>query len=261
MMGSSDRSGCRVSNYSRRQILLAASALLTGCSLPRRWSSGPAAPPPGPVVVRPPGASQWWRYAKRDGWSGKLLDVELDRIAEIDNTVIISRFSEGVPGQEDAIAKKWYQHAPRPPHELPPEVQQPWGQVLVDPHWDLVQAYATAIPLWPPELQAEGRQVFNVTYQTSTASGPMTWLQTMIARGWERIHVPAGDFTALRYTNDIVFEHTDYARWQSVRTETLWLAPEVGRWVARKSEGTYWGTPGPYPINEDSLRWELTEWA
>jgi hypothetical protein len=147
------------------------------------------------------------------------------------------------------------------PRDLPFEVQEPWGQILVDPHWDMVQVYTTAIPLWPPQLQSDTREVYNVTYRTAAVSGAMTWLQTMIGRGWEKVQVPAGEFTALRYTNEISFTHTDYSRWQSVRSETIWLAPEVGRWVARKSGGTYWGTPAPYPINEDYSRWELLEWA
>jgi hypothetical protein len=248
-----------VSNYSRRHILLTGSALLTGCSLPRRWDAGAVAPPAHPVAVRAPVTDQWWRYAKRDGLSGKLLESQVERVAEINGSVTIRRHSETEPATSGS--EKYFQSPARPPRDLPFEVQEPWGQILVDPHWDLVQVYSTPIPLWPPLLQSDTREVFNVRYRTAAQSGEMAWLQTMIGRGWEKVRVPAGEFTALRYTNEISFTHTDYARWQSVRSETIWLAPEVGRWVARKSSGTYWGTPAPYPINEDFSRWELLEWA
>jgi hypothetical protein len=214
------------------------------------------------VAVRAPAAGQWWRYARRDGWSGNLLDRQIDRVAEIDanGSVTVSRQSEGKP-RATSGADKYLENPPQPPRDLPFEVQQPWGQILVDPHWDMVQVYSTPIPLWPPQLQSDGRELFNVLYRTPTASGAMAWLQTMIRQGWETVHVPAGEFTALRLSNEISFTHTDYSRWQSVRSETIWLAPEVGRWVARKSGGHYWGVGAPYPTNEDYSRWELLEWA
>jgi len=251
-----------VSIYSRRHILFAGSALLAGCSLPRRWEKGPAQPPTHPVAVRQPATGQWWRYARRDGWSGNLLDHQIDRVAEIDanGSVTISRQSEGKP-QATSGAEKYFQSPSQPPRDLPFEVQQPWGQLLVDPHWDMVQVYSTPIPLWPPDLESDTKEVFNVKYKTAAASGPMAWLQTMIGQGWETVHVPAGEFNALRFRNEISFTHTDYSRWQSVRSETLWLAPEVGRWVARRSGGNYWGVGAPYPTNEDHSRWELLEWA
>jgi hypothetical protein len=85
----------------------------------------------------------------------------------------------------------------------------------------------------------------------------------MKAHAWEPITVPAGRFTALRFTNLINFGHSDVARTDSVRHETLWFAPEVGRWVARESRGSYNDDDSAVdtPYNENGFRWELLEWT
>ena len=57
----------------------------------------------------------------------------------------------------------------------------------------------------------------------------------MKAHSWETITVPAGQFKTLRFTNMINFTSSDMSRTVSSRQETLWFAPEVGRWVARES--------------------------
>jgi hypothetical protein len=85
----------------------------------------------------------------------------------------------------------------------------------------------------------------------------------MKAHAWETISVPAGQFRALRYTNMIQFRSGDISRTDSVRQETLWFAPEVGRWVARESTGSYYLDDSlvDQPYNESGFRWELLEWS
>jgi hypothetical protein len=48
-----------------------------------------------------------------------------------------------------------------------------------------------------------------------------------------------------------------------VRQETLWFAPEVGRWVARESTGSYYLDDSlvDQPYNESGFRWVLLEWS
>ena len=55
----------------------------------------------------------------------------------------------------------------------------------------------------------------------------------MKAEAWETITVPAGQFKALRFVNAIRFVNSDFGRTGSARQETVWFAPEVGRWVVR----------------------------
>ena len=85
----------------------------------------------------------------------------------------------------------------------------------------------------------------------------------MKAESWETITVPAGQFKTLRYTNRINFQDSDFARTDAMRHETLWFAPEVGRWVARQSTGSYYldDSVVDQPYTENSYRWELMQWT
>ena len=85
----------------------------------------------------------------------------------------------------------------------------------------------------------------------------------MTARGWEMVSVPAGQFKALKFTNLINFRSTDFSRAACQRQETIWFAPEVGRWVARESSGIYYINDSSVdtPYNEPGFRWELLEWT
>ena len=91
----------------------------------------------------------------------------------------------------------------------------------------------------------------------------LPWEQTMHARDWEIIAVPAGQFRALRFSNMITFRSADFSRADCQRQETVWIAPEVGRWVARESSGTYYidDSAADTPYNESAYRWELLEWT
>jgi hypothetical protein len=45
--------------------------------------------------------------------------------------------------------------------------------------------------------------------------------------------------------------------------ETIWFAPEVGRWVVRESTGSYYMDDSSVdtPYSESGYRWELLEWT
>ena len=85
----------------------------------------------------------------------------------------------------------------------------------------------------------------------------------MKAEEWQTITVPAGQFRALRFVNIINFQASDPHRSASVRHETIWFAPEVGRWVARESSGTFYADDSfdDQSNNESGYRWELLAWA
>jgi hypothetical protein len=87
------------------------------------------------------------------------------------------------------------------------------------------------------------------------------WQLTMHARKWESIEVPAGHFTALRYTNLIDLRYTNVSeRVAGQRKENIWFVPEIGRWVVRESSGTFYQDVGE-EFNESSYRWELLSWT
>jgi len=126
-----------------------------------------------------------------------------------------------------------------------------------------VQVYEAPIPLWPEQLRPGWQTRVTTKYKTPMNQDALLWEQTMRAHAWEMIAVPAGQFKALRFTNTINFASSDVMRADSMRQETLWFAPEVGRWVARESKGSYYSDDSEVdqPYNENGFRWELLEWS
>jgi hypothetical protein len=247
--------------FTRRIFLLSSASLYVGCAL-RRSGAAPQA-----VSVRAPSVGQSWRYAKVAGLSGRLLDNQIDQVAAVDDMVHIDSRSEAAQGgPKKSWGRRWlsnYAARDNPIGPLPSEVQRPWGSVLIDPHWSEVQAYETPIPLWPTELRPGWSSRFYTKYTTPTQDTGLWWDQTMTAHAWESVSVPAGRFTVLRFTNMIDFVDTDGARTSCRRQETLWFAPEVGRWVIRESGGTYYLTNSADDTRheENRYRWELVSYS
>jgi hypothetical protein len=250
----------------RRFFLLASAAFPVACALNRR-SAGPVEPSRD---VRQPAAGQSWRYAKHDLFTRAVVDTQVDQVAAVGRTVDIDSHTEGTP-QHAAQSSSWGSSVLRqfggdhskPGAVLPSEVQAPWGMVLVDPHWSQVQLFETPIPLWPAQLQPGWRTHIKSTYTTAEGRTGLSWDQTMKAEAWETITVPAGQFRTLRYTNLINFLDNDITRVDCVRRETIWFAPEVGRWVARESSGSFYvdDSAVDQPYNESGYRWELLAWT
>ena len=59
------------------------------------------------------------------------------------------------------------------------------------------------------------------------------------------------------------YEREHITRLDTLRRETLWLAPEVGRWVARETNGEFRiaGRRGSWTGREDHFRWQLESWT
>ncbi len=251
-------------HVTRRFFLLSSAALSVGCAT--RAPVDAAAPPA--QNVRQPVLGQSWRYAKSDMFTRKLVDEQVDRVASVNHTVEIgSSYQEPAKAAKQgwgaAELEKYTGHHNIPAGPLPSEIQDPWGMVAVDPHWSQVQAYETPIPLWPTVLEPGWMTRISTDYKTPADQAARPWDQTMRAQAWETVTVPAGQFKALRFTNLIKFKHSDFSRADSQRRETIWFAPEVGRWVARESQGTYYVADSTIvtPYNENSYRWELLEWS
>ncbi len=250
----------------RRLFLVSSLVFPIGCTLNRGER-----PNTGPVpVVRAPVVGQSWQYAKHDLFTRALVDTEVDLVSAVGKTIDIDARTQGSDKSDAAQGSLWglgwlhryFSHA-QPSAALPSEVQAPWGMVLVDPHWNQLQVYEAPIPLWPAKLQPGWETRILSKYKTAESNREFRWEQTMKAEAWETVTVAAGQFKTLRYVNSIRFGDIDPARTDSVRHETLWIAPEVGRWVARESKGTYYldDSVDDQPHSENSYRWELEQWS
>lgn len=256
-----------MTHLTRRFFLLSSAALSTGYALGRPAADGTAQ---AAQNVRQPVTGQTWRYSKHDIFTRKAVDEQLDRVAAVNNSVEIDSSYKGAGKERRAptgwgadLLRKYIVTPPTPSGELPSEIQDPWGMVVVDPHWGDVQVYEMPIPLWPTQLEPGWKSHFSTRYKTPADQDSLPWEQTMKAQAWESVTVPAGQFKALRFTNEIKFTHPDFSRTDSMRQETLWFAPEVGRWVARESRGTYYVADSTImqPYNENAFRWELLQWS
>ena len=227
----------------RRRLLWAgAGAVLTpwcaGCTGPA-YLPGPAQPPPEPRL----NVGQRWRYERFNVYNGRSLGLQVATIAdrEADGRIRV-RIDDG---QGQALGDEWVVGA--------------W-QALVDLSYDQAQRFADPVPLLPPRLIAGATSSTSTQYQVPGASGRFYWSQWLKAPGWERVQVPAGQFDCLRVERMITFRHSDVFREMPQRRDTLWYAPEVGRWVRREWTGYYfWPGQPPARFQEDWVVWHLLD--
>ena len=220
--------------------------LLSGCitSLPSPQGLVTSAPNPVPTM-RAPKVGQEWVYQVRNVFNGEIVDTVTEKVVSVGNEVRIARSgSKAGP--------------------LPDEVQSPWGYVLQDPHWNPPQKFQTAIPLWPEQFKIGSNGFYRTRYHAlAYPDGNYYWGLSMSVMQWERVSAPAGQFLTLKYRNELpYFQSQDIFRVFNNREEELWLSPEVGRWVVRRSFGRYLlgGMIWDEALWEDYLEWQLISW-
>lgn len=247
----------------RRSFLFSAAAFHVGFAAGQSNSNNLGKP----ISIRPPALGQSWRYAKYDHYTRAQVDTQADRVTALAHSITIeSEFERSrlVPVAYPSWGSPWwheYLGDEMATFSRPREIQQPWGLVVVDPHWSDLQAYKTPVPLWPMELRPGWSTLISTYYMIPNSAETMPWQLDMRAQKWETVTVPAGKFTALRYFNLINFRYTNVSgRVAGQRKETIWFAPEIGRWIARESSGTFYQDVGEQ-FNESSFRWELLDWS
>lgn len=233
-------------NLTRRQFALALATLPAGCAfqpLPPLRSVAAAVPASVPAV-RPPALGQRWTYRKYNGYNSALIATEVDEVSALSPLVIIRRRS-------DANATALEEH------------QQPWGRVLREPGWEDVLNYEQAAPLWPADLSPGSRSAHDTHYRIDNDSFRYWITQRITVRGWEQVALDQATHLALRIEKFIRIQHRDQSRIETTRRDTLWLAPEIGRWVAREMTGEYLipDHRGVFRGLEDHHRWELVSWT
>lgn len=223
----------------RRRLLIAGLALLpAACATPVPVLPPPAVAPPLPQVK----LGQRWRYETVDLYRGDVVGELRAQVASLDPLVVALTDARGAPAGEERWARPW--------------------DVLVEPAYDLPQHFETPVPLLPDRLEPGAGRDDATWYRIPDSSFRLYWRQQLRAIGWERVRVPAGEFTALRVQRYINFRHWDTWREQPWRIDTLWHAPEVGRWVQREWTGEYrWPGRRPVTAYEDRIRWRLVEWG
>lgn len=229
----------------KRKTVLALLALPAGCAFQplSALRTEPLGMPASLPKLRPPMLGQSWTYQKFNGYNSQLLATEHEEVVAIEPQIVIHRKAD--PGQL-----------------LPEERHLQWGQVLRDPAWDFVQNYENPLPIWPPSLAVGSSSSVHTYYRLDNFSFRF-WIHVQaVVKAWEKIHLPHGQFNALRIEKFIRLQHYDMSRLESVRKEIVWLVPEIGRWAARETWGEYRIAGDRISHgNEDHFRWELTAWT
>ncbi len=230
-------------NLSRRTFITSAALAPVACGIPLSYERGVPVPAPSPLPkIRQPQVGQEWSYIKKDVFNGKTLGLLVERVASISSNITIERSEDG--------------------GALPSEIQTSWGFVSADPQWSKLMNFNPALPLWPLELSTSWSKQFNTKYTIAGyPDGRLNWQEYMSVQSWEKITVPAGDFIALRFNNLINYESEDPNKFGCVHKETIWFAPQIGRWVARETSGSYQiQGDGGNVISTGSYQWQLTSY-
>jgi hypothetical protein len=195
--------------------------------------------------MRAPHVGQQWVYQVRNVFNQEILDVVTETVIAISPQIRIERI-----GQKAG--------------PLPDEIQDPWGYVVQDPHWNPPQRFEKALPLWPEKLIPDWSDFYRTRYLVpGYPNATYYWGLSSKALAWETISVPAGQFNVLKYHNENpYFESNDVFRVGNYREEDVWLSPEIGRWVVRRSLGRYitLGVAWSNAYWDDYLEWQLLSW-
>lgn len=230
-------------NTSRRTFIASAALAPVACG-GLSYEHGTPVTQPNPLpTIRPPQVGQEWTYVKKNIFDGKTLDLIHERVTSISPVITIERSTADG-------------------NRLPSEVQTSWGMVSTNPQWSRLLNFSPSLRLWPEQLSSTWAKQFNTKYSIAGYSdSKMGWQEYMSAQGWEKITVPAGEFVALRFQNLINYESEDPNKVDCIRKETIWFAPQIGRWVARETSGSYQiqGQIGAV-ILEGSYQWQLTSY-
>jgi hypothetical protein len=230
-------------NLSRRTFIASAALAPIACGGLSYERGIPVAQPNPLPGVRPPQVGQEWTYIKKDSFSGKTLEIINERLATIGSSIVIDRMTADG-------------------NQLPSEIQTSWGMVATNTQWPRLLNFNPSLPLWPEQLSATWAKQFNTKYSIAGYSdSKMNWQEYMSVQGWEKITVPAGEFLALRFQTLINYQSDDPNMVNCIRKETVWFAPQIGRWVAREASGSYQvqGQIGAV-ILEASHQWQLSSY-
>ena len=213
----------------------------------------PADAAPNTMALRPPRVGQSWTVRQRNLFNGETVATLTERLTAV---------GAGAANGADSAGVCTLQRRGDDGRARDDEVHDGWGRLRQDPAWEQTLQTEQPVPLWPQPLQTGPATLLHTRYQVPGGSGWYPLQAWVRALRWERVTVPAGSFVALRVERLLRMGHPDPWRLETQRTDRLWIAPEVGRWVLRETSGRYLvpsDDRGSWML-EDHERWELVAW-
>ena len=169
-------------------------------------------------AIRKVAVGQQWIYNVRNLYNNEVIDTITENVVSVAPLIEIKRESQ--------------KHG-----SLPSEIQSTTGLVLSDPYWNPPVNFVSPMPMWPQSNVKS--QTFTTQYKVSDAESKYLWSSTITNAGAEVVTLQGSKFNTLKSTNSIYFISDDFSRHTSLRHSTIWIAPNIGRWVVRTTDGTY----------------------
>ena len=217
--------------------LLGAVAAVSGCA-----TSSAIVVAPQPLPVPRVRVGDRWRYVVINQFNGNKAGEVLAQVRTVTPQLLVELTGDrGVRHGDELYSAPW--------------------QVIQEPFYDMVQIFDAPIPLLPAGVPLGQSLLVRSAYRIPGYDARYFWHVRTEPVQWERVRVPAGEFDALRVQRDITFVHSDRWRLMPARSETLWYAPQVNRWVQRDWTGWYrWAGVRGAPLREDWFSWRLMEY-
>ena len=222
-----------------RRALLAAAAALPACA---------TVPGTGPAIAAPTlRIGERWRYRIVDALSGRWIDEPQYEIVALEPRIRVRVTDRR---SADPFVEEW---------------ASPWV-ALSERLEDGVVVFAAPVAVIPAGDASDAR--IATTYVDPRDGIPLRWTQQVSVGRAETVEVPAGRFDCLRVSRVVAFQHPEASRGNATRSETLWYAPSIGRWVQRRVEARHLSpsiggrdaaSVGEAGVDLQRL-WQLTAW-
>jgi hypothetical protein len=228
---------------SKRHFLISSIAL-TGCAVEQNFFETQ------PLInnsinygnIRQPKLGQQWIYAVRNAYNNEIEDEITEIVTAITPAIIISRTS----------ARNGL---------LPSEIHSNWGMITQDPYWNPAVKFLDPMPAWPQNKDEVATYASNYQVLADPYSA-YRWSSKLSKTDFESIAINNMAFDVLKSVNQIYFQSNDATHSHSYRMSSIWLSPEIGRWVVKITNGYYLQTSSGKGADrkENYLRYELKSW-
>jgi hypothetical protein len=207
-------------NILRLLAVIALGSFLSACAGNASFSTSESSGSiQGYQSIRKPAVGQQWVYNVRDLYNNLVIDTITETVVSVTPVIEIKRESK--------------KHG-----QLASEIQSNTGLALRDPYWNPPVNFINPMPMWPQS--SEKSQTFVTRYKTGEDNvSTYHWSSTITFDGAETLNLDGKQFNTLKSNDWIYFVSNDFSRHTSMRTSTMWLAPEVGRWIIRVTDGSY----------------------
>ena len=157
-------------------------------------------------------AGDTWEYVQVNGYNGLPVRTLTDTLRPAPGGFVIERQSDqpGDPLETETISGPWLETA-----EIAASQRRSFSAPLA----------RIPFPIAPGQSWREQSTI------TDRYGVQFLWKTYGVARGWERVRTPAGEFVALRIERAMNLGDYDFGWSDTQVEETYWYAPAVKRWV------------------------------